>query len=506
MSSTALLFCIVQFIFVVYGQIGSDGFENRPCLRLRDFEIDGDWYAKTEGAVDWSSVIEGTRTTGTNSEWRSTQNQCTNSFERWGYYYKAGIFCDTFDNDEQSQLQTGTKHDLDCCPEKWVPLITTPMQDKGDLTNVYYVGSDLDLIICAAFERIDVNGASYMDLEFNQNVDTSLNDNNIYPTACNKTKGEQWKCRYPDRVDSDIQISFEIANDITKNIIVIYQWDTASQQHIAVRTETMTSATDPYYYKSSDGAFEAAVNRGTIKASSFGYICDDKNPLTANCPNITNIGVFFEACIDFIALGWTQMEFNSITVKARASSNGAYKDTSGVLYHTIKGPRNIWDNPVNNAECNMTSLPTTAQPTSKPTAPTTANPSTPPTTANPSTTPTTANPTTAQPTYGPTTAYPSKTPTTANPTTVNPTTDSPTTGNPTTSSPTYFGQTPGPTTANPTTANPTYFGQTSGPTTDNGQTPSPSGPPVSDSGDDVDRMNIDINMVIVMIMGMFLYW
>ena len=114
----------------------ADGFENQPCLRLGDFEIDGDWFAKSEGAVDWSSVLEGTRTTLTTTEWRSNQNQCVNGGTRWGYYYKAGIFCDTFDNDEQSHLQTGTKHQLDCCPEQWVPLITTPMQDKGDLTNV----------------------------------------------------------------------------------------------------------------------------------------------------------------------------------------------------------------------------------------------------------------------------------------------------------------------------------------------------------------------------------
>eukprot|EP01084_Bolivina_argentea_P139661 245678_1 len=87
--------------------MGSDGFETKPCLRLNDFSIDGNWWAETEDEIDWSSVLEGKRTTVDNIEFKSDQNQCQlDTGVRYGWYYDAGIFCDTFDNDEASHFNT----------------------------------------------------------------------------------------------------------------------------------------------------------------------------------------------------------------------------------------------------------------------------------------------------------------------------------------------------------------------------------------------------------------
>ncbi len=52
--------------------------------------------------------------------------------------------------------------------------------------------------------------------------------------TCSKDPNDQcdastaWKYRYPIRQDGDIQVSFEITNDIISNIIIVYHWDSAA--------------------------------------------------------------------------------------------------------------------------------------------------------------------------------------------------------------------------------------------------------------------------------------
>eukprot|EP01083_Nonionella_stella_P242188 845004_1 len=423
----------------------ADGFCNDPCTQLSNFSIDGDWWATSETEVDWSTVLDGTRTTNGNTglEWATKQNQCAKSTaRRSGWYYQSGVFCDTFDNNEQSLLQNGPPGTLDLNPNSWVPLLDSPMNDKGDLINAYYVVDKLNMIMCTAMDRIDVNGASYMDMEFSQQYYDDYTVVDPAGTTCTKDIndpadiGTTWKCRYPIRTDGDIQISFDIANDIRSNVIIIYQWDsTASRKGagtgnwVPIRTEEMANAAPPYnYYMSPDGAFEAAVNKKYFNASVFRFICDEKaynddidnggDGSCCTCEGTDNEGTFFEACIDWAQLGIHSISFTGLTIKARSSATGAYKDTSGVLENSVVAPQNydiMESNPwcrscdgtyenSPNAKCNITQTPfptrnptlttdnpTTAQPTSQ-TTPPTAQPT------NSTNNPTTSSPTTLQPT------------------------------------------------------------------------------------------------------------
>ena len=107
-------------------------------------------------------------------------------------------------------------------------------------TAIYYAISDIDQMLCTAFERVNTNNSAHIDLELTNKASTKA---------------------------SNIVISFYIGNDIKNNIV------TVAQLSKIIRTENMTNSSDEFQYESADGAFRAAMNNKSINASPFGHIC-----------------------------------------------------------------------------------------------------------------------------------------------------------------------------------------------------------------------------------------
>eukprot|EP01083_Nonionella_stella_P242138 844882_1 len=384
MSLLWALPCSILIETILSQGIGSDGFDNKPCLRLSNFSIDGNWWADEEAEVDWSSVMAGGRISKTDPQWLSQQNQCVQDGSRWGWWYKAGVFCDTMGVWEQSAPSFSNPEDN---PRGWVPLTARLLMEEADLTNVYYVVSELEKIICVAFEKRTDDwqfDEHHVTIEFNQKQNTTYND----PTNCNPFNDppEDWKCYFPQRTNGDFQIEFGSYPTLESSRIVISQWDDTNNHYsTTIRDESMYRSKFNIYYESNDTAIRAAINSyGPVNASDFETICntDTYDPLTNadDCPTIAS-NRFFESCIDMKYLGFTSFNFTSIIIQTSTTfGSNTYKDTSGVLY--FMSPRvSPGMLPFAYDECGMS-------PTSSPTAPTLPEPSTSPVTAQPSSSPT----------------------------------------------------------------------------------------------------------------------
>jgi hypothetical protein len=266
---------------------------------------------------------------------------------------------------------------------------------------VYVVGSDIDGIVCAGFERKGTSGNAYLDMEFNQNFQSKAGCSYI-GTA------QEWRCLYPVRVINDSQVSFALSGSSFE--LWVYRWDGANWAQIVYAQGSGSIAS---------GAIKAAINLVPVTAGGWKYVNQQSTEQTT-----IDAQAFFEACIDFTGIGFGEFCASSVIIKSRSSSsiNANVEDTTGVIEFAM---------------C-LTALtfPPTPSPV-LPTPPTTPIPSRPPTTPIPSRPPTTPLPTlpTPQPTRNPT----------RSPTLPSPTTTATTTSNPTAvSSPTAFQSTPNP--------------------------------------------------------------
>eukprot|EP01083_Nonionella_stella_P026824 73862_1 len=348
MATIALLYLLLEKV-LSQNTPAADGFVTNPCLRLSNFSLDGDWWAEEQGEVDWSSVLDGTRVNRSlDPYWDETQNQCSRlpTFYpeyRWGWWYNSGVFCDTFGTTETSLISPNVNIVVDE-PRSWVPLIAdVPGSSKYDLTNVFYVVSALENVICIAFEKL-VEDSLYLTIEFNQFTNIT----------CDPYSNTNWKCLFPQRSTSDFQIVFKTGATLHDSRIEIHEWNATSDAYDSKTSEIIPSNHTANYYESNDGAIRAAINGDkVINASLFGSI---NFPIEAN--------LFFESCIDMTYFGYTSFNFNSIMMRTKSDGSDdtfGWKDTSGALSFDGRGlDPSLFDTAYE--ECGMT-------PTSSPTSP-----------------------------------------------------------------------------------------------------------------------------------------
>eukprot|EP01084_Bolivina_argentea_P151196 263928_1 len=372
------------------------------CGPMETFEIDGNYYVDNSSRIDWITVIDGCRMGpadpwcvnwdcgNVDGMWIECQSQCLQTGGLYSQYWSSGVFCDTYGNTEQSLIKSSNFFDT----WNWVPLaVNSAGPAKGDLTNIFYAGSSVDMIMCLAMERINPQGASYIDFEF---IQTPVEYKPCKDKDGNLINGttRDWKCHTSNRTIDDMQISFILGTETSGFKILFCRWrpdfknapddnsfnktsyfiannlgpppdwlletenphcgenGLAESEYWAFGWIEFDGATLPGTWTASTPEFQQAVD-GAVNlgndhsegqriydaASPFGHIDSQKATDPANV--WMEAGTFMEACIDWQAIGFNSMCYAGLMVKTKASSNGSPKDTGGFIVLDICGNVNM---------------------------------------------------------------------------------------------------------------------------------------------------------------------
>ena len=266
---------------------------------VANFEIDGD--LSPAGATDWTSVISATR---------NADGTCTQTGGA------AKLICDPAKTDA-STFPGGAK---ESDPPGWLPIQTSQVTPKTDITNVYAF-ERIDpttghAVILNGMERLPKAGDVHFDFEFNQ-ATTGTGASTL-----------------PDRRVNDLLIAYDLGGSVSTNLgslrIRVYK----------ARAGLACGGTCPGYdYDHPDvdvsggatlsgSGVTAAMNTATI-ASGGWKSYDDHYSFVSTIPAFS----FAEAAIDVNqALGQSgNLCLNFITVKSRSSESvtSQLKDTTG---------------------------------------------------------------------------------------------------------------------------------------------------------------------------------